>query len=223
MLPYTPAALTLMFSWDNDRTNRFPNAVVTAVMASDVEMLLTIGTKSDGTVTVRFTDLLPIVVLPDLVVTVTVAVADVPEIASIHSFGIMNAVPDVIVLLYVPSFTVSISLKLLDFFVAVAVTVVDPSAGTLDLSTDKSDTRGIVVNAFDAVADIVPAETPVVYDALADTVFLPAESCVTHLLTVHSSVVVPLLKLCEKLYLVPSSVMLPGLLLLLYDAPVAVA
>ena len=65
----------------------------------------------------------------------------------------MNAVPDVIVLLYDPSFTVSVSVKLLDFFVAVAVTVVDPSAGTLDLFTDKSDTLGIVgsVREFDAV------------------------------------------------------------------------
>ena len=91
--------------------------------------------------------------LPDLVVTVTTAVADVPEIALIQFFGIVNAVPDVIVLLYDPSFTVSVSVKLLDFFVAVAVTVVDPSAGTLDLFTDKSDTLGIVgsVREFDAV------------------------------------------------------------------------
>ena len=122
-------------------------------MASDAEMLLTVGTTLSGTVTVRFTDLLPIVVLPDLVVTVTTAVADVPEIALIQFFGIVNAVPDVIVLLYDPSFTVSVSVKLLDFFVAVAVTVVDPSAGTLDLFTDKSDTLGIVgsVREFDAV------------------------------------------------------------------------
>ena len=122
-------------------------------MASDAEMLLIVGTTLSGTVTVRFADLLPITVLPDFVVTVTVAVADVPEMALIQSFGIVNAVPDVTVLLYDPNVTVSVSVKLLDFFVAVAVTVVDPSAGTLDLFIDKSDTRGIVgsVNEFDAV------------------------------------------------------------------------
>ena len=153
MLPYTPAALTFTFNCDSDRTNRFPNAVVTAVMASDAEMLLTVGTTLSGTVTIRFTDLLPIVVLPDLVVTVTVAVADVPEIALIHVFGIVNAVPDVTALLYDPRLTVIVSVKLLDFFVAVAITVVDSSAGTLDLFTDKSDTLGIVgsVREFDAV------------------------------------------------------------------------
>ena len=65
----------------------------------------------------------------------------------------MNAVPDVTVLLYDPRLTVIVSVKLLDFFVAVAITVVDSSAGTLDLFTDKSDTLGIVgnVNEFDAV------------------------------------------------------------------------
>ena len=116
-------------------------------------MLLTVGITLSGTVTVRFTDLLPIVVLPDLVVTVTVAVADVPEIALIHVFGIVNAVPDVTALLYDPRLTVIVSVKLLDFFVAVAITVVDSSAGTLDLFTDKSDTLGIVgsVREFDAV------------------------------------------------------------------------
>ena len=195
MLPYTPAALTFTFSCDSDRTNRFPNAVVTAVIASDAEILLTVGITFDGTVTVRFTDLLPIVVLPDLVITVTVAFADVPEMALIQSFGIVNAVPDVIVLLYDPSFTVNVSVKLLDFFVAVAVTVVDPSAGTLDLFTDKSDTRGIVVSVLDPDAYIVPLDTPVAYDALAETVFVPSELCVTVFVFVVKSVVVPFAKL----------------------------
>ena len=45
--------------------------------------------------------------LPDLVVTVTVAVADVPEIALIHVFGIVNAVPDVTALLYDPDLPLS--------------------------------------------------------------------------------------------------------------------
>lgn len=75
-------------------------------------MLLTVGITLSGTVTVRFTDLLPIVVLPDLVVTVTVAVADVPEIALIHVFGIVNAVPDVTTLLHDPTYVI-VSVKLL--------------------------------------------------------------------------------------------------------------
>ena len=57
------------------------------------------GTTVDGTVTVRFTDFVPIVVLPDFVVTVTVAVADVPDMAFIQVAGMVNAVPDVTVLL----------------------------------------------------------------------------------------------------------------------------
>ena len=99
VLPYVPEASTLTFSCENDFTNLLPNAVVTAVIASVAEMLFTVGTTLFGTVTVRLADLLPIVVLPDLVVTFTVAVADVPEIALIHSIGTVNAVPDVIVLL----------------------------------------------------------------------------------------------------------------------------
>ena len=55
-----------------------------------------------------------------------------------------------------------VSVKPLDFFVAVAMTVVDPSAGTLVLFSDKSDTLGIVVNVLDADVDSVPIDTPVV-------------------------------------------------------------
>lgn len=55
-----------------------------------------------------------------------------------------------------------VSVKPLDFFVAVAMTVVDPSAGTLVLFNDRSDTLGIVVNALDADVDSVPIDTPVV-------------------------------------------------------------
>ena len=100
VLPYTPAAEILTFSFDNDETyTPLPNADCTAVTASATVTLDMDGTTLAGTVTVKLTDLLPIVVLPDLVVTVAVAVADVPAIAFIHVFGIVNAVPDVTVLL----------------------------------------------------------------------------------------------------------------------------
>ena len=100
VLPYTPAAEILTFSFDNDETyTPLPNADCTAVTASATVTDDMDGTTVDGTVTVRFTDFVPIVVLPDFVVTVTVAVADVPAIAFIQLAGIVNAVPDVTVLL----------------------------------------------------------------------------------------------------------------------------
>ena len=78
-------------------TVKFPKADVTDDTASETATPLTVGFTSSGTVTVKFTDLLPTVVLPDLVVTVTVAVADVPDMAFIQVAGIVNAVPDVTV------------------------------------------------------------------------------------------------------------------------------
>ena len=100
VLPYTPAAEILTFSLDSDETyTPLPNADCTAVTASATVTDDMDGTTVDGTVTVRFTDFVPIVVLPDFVVTVTVAVADVPDMAFIQVAGMVNAVPDVTVLL----------------------------------------------------------------------------------------------------------------------------
>ena len=72
-----------------------------------------------------------------------------------------------------------VSVKLLDFFVAVAVTVVVPSAGTLDLFIDRSDTLGIVVNALLADVRSVPSDTPVAKLAEQLTVFAPLLPCAT--------------------------------------------
>lgn len=100
MLPYIPAADTDTLSRDRDDTYiPLPNAVCTAVMASLAMTDDMDGTTDVGTVTVRLTDLVPIVVLPDLVVTLTVAVLDVPVMAFIHVVGMVNALPDVTVLL----------------------------------------------------------------------------------------------------------------------------
>ena len=100
VLPYIPAAVMSTFNFDSDETYiPLPKAACTAVTASATATDDIDGTTVDGTVTVRFTDFVPIVVLPDFVVTVTVAVADVPAIAFIQLAGIVNAVPDVTVLL----------------------------------------------------------------------------------------------------------------------------
>jgi hypothetical protein len=100
VLPYMPAAVIFTFNFDSDDTyTPLPKAACTAVTASATVTLDMGGTTVDGTVTVRFTDFVPIVVLPDFVVTVTVAVADVPAIAFIQVTGMVNAVPDVTVLL----------------------------------------------------------------------------------------------------------------------------
>ena len=72
-----------------------------------------------------------------------------------------------------------VSVKLLLFFVAVAVTVVVPSAGTRDLFTSMSDTRGIVVRVLLADVDIVPSDTPVTNFAEQVTVLDPLDLCVT--------------------------------------------
>ena len=86
----------MTFNLDSELTyTPLPNAFCTSVTASVTATSDIDGMTSSGTVTVKFTDLLPIVVLPDFVVTVTVATADVPLIALIQSFGIVNAVPDV--------------------------------------------------------------------------------------------------------------------------------
>ena len=72
---------------------------MTAATASVIDTSFITGTTLSGTVTVRLTDFVPIVVLPDFVVTVTVATAEVPLIAFIHSSGMVNASSDVTVLL----------------------------------------------------------------------------------------------------------------------------
>ena len=97
LLPYIPSAVTSVFSLESVFTYLFPKADVTDVIASETDISDKAGRILSGTVIVKLTDLLPTVVLPDLVVTVTVAVADVPEMAFIHSSGIVNAVPDVTV------------------------------------------------------------------------------------------------------------------------------
>ena len=72
-----------------------------------------------------------------------------------------------------------VSVKLLLFFVAVAVTVVDPSAGTLVLSSFRSDTRGIVVNVL--VTDTLSVPGASVVSNRPDTItsLEPSLSCVT--------------------------------------------
>ena len=94
MLPYTPLADTDTLSFEISVTNT-PNADFVDVIASDTVTLFTAGTIVSGTLTVSFAVFVPITVFPLLVVTVTSAVVDVPEIALIQSFGIVNAVPDV--------------------------------------------------------------------------------------------------------------------------------
>lgn len=103
-----------------------------------------------------------------------------------------------------------VSVKLLDFFVAVAMTVVEPSAGTLVLSSFRSDTRGIVVNTFDADVVSVPIDTVVTNRADTDTVFAPLLLCVTVLDFVAKSCAdVDVLNVLENEYAVPSIVMVP--------------
>ena len=72
------------------------------LVASDIDCD-TVGKNADvaGTVIVKLLVVEPIVVLPDFVVTVTVAVADVDvlPIALHHVAGIVNATPDDTVLL----------------------------------------------------------------------------------------------------------------------------
>ena len=88
---YIPAAVTAMLSFDSVVTYiPLPKAVDTAETASEAVTLLIVGTTVEGTVTVNDTLFVPIVVVPDLVVTVAFAVADVPLMALIHVAGIVT-------------------------------------------------------------------------------------------------------------------------------------
>ena len=103
-----------------------------------------------------------------------------------------------------------VSVKLLLFFVAVAVTVVASSAGTLVLFSLRSDTLGIVVSTLDADVVSVPMDTVVTNRADTDTVFAPLLPCVTVLDFVAKSCAdVDLLNVLENEYDVPSIVMVP--------------
>ena len=105
-----------------------------------------------------------------------------------------------------------VSVKLLLFFVAVAVTVVVPSAGTLDLLTDRLDTLAIVVNFF--VVDVVRVPGASVVSYLPDTVTVlePSVLCVTVLdFVARSCLDVDFENGAENEYFVPSIVMEPSL------------
>ena len=87
------------------------------------------------------------------------------------------------------------------------------SVPSVPLLTDNVLLRGIVVNTFDALAVIVPLETPDVNDAEHDNVFLPSELC--DIFSVFVNIVwLPLvlsfsLKVLVNVYFVPSIITYP--------------